>query len=134
MDHKDELDTLAPGVDCSTGDRGHVVQFYETDAFLLDAIRRFIGPALEAGGAAVVIATEAHREGLAVALRAAGLDLDTLRARGQYVALDARETLSRFLVDDWPDRERFNDLVGGMIARLAERGQPVCAFGEMVAL
>src|SRR5271169_2206727 len=52
----------------------HVVQFYGEDGFLLDELSRFIGPALGAGEAAVVIATEEHREGLAQRLKAWGLD------------------------------------------------------------
>ncbi|HET6314394.1 MAG TPA: hypothetical protein VFH60_11200, partial [Chloroflexia bacterium] len=41
---------------------GHAVQFYDDDHFLLDALGRFVGSALEAGDAAIVIATEAHRD------------------------------------------------------------------------
>jgi len=32
--------------------RGHAVQFYGTDAFLIDAVTRFIGAGLESGEAA----------------------------------------------------------------------------------
>jgi hypothetical protein len=48
---------------------GHVVQFYTDHDALLDSLSRFIGSALVAGEAAVVLATEAHREGLAQRLR-----------------------------------------------------------------
>src|SRR2546423_2141179 len=43
----------------------HSVQFYSDDTFLLDEMSRFIGSALGAGDAGLVIATQAHREGLA---------------------------------------------------------------------
>ena len=43
---------------------GHSVQFYVDDAFLLDGLSRFIGTALGAGDAAIVLATQAHREAL----------------------------------------------------------------------
>ena len=42
----------------------HSVQFYDDDAYLLDELGRFIGSALDAGDAGIVIATQAHRDGL----------------------------------------------------------------------
>jgi signal transduction histidine kinase len=116
----------------------HVVQFYAEDGFLLDKLGRFVGTALGAGDSAVVIATKAHRDGLSQRLRSRGFDLTSARLRGQYVALDAAETLSQFMVDGWPDEGRFTTLVGEVLARVASphgNEQPrVAAFGEMVAL
>ena len=73
----------------------HVVQFYSEDSFLLDELGIFIGSALEAGDAAVVIATAAHRDGLAERLRVRGLDANQAAKEGRYIALDAADTLSR---------------------------------------
>jgi signal transduction histidine kinase len=117
----------------------HVVQFYAEDTFLLDKLSRFAGTALGAGDSAVVIATKAHRDGLAQRLRARGFDLTMARLRGQYVALDAAETLSEFMVDGWPDEGRFTTLMGDVIAKVAlatHGNEPprVAAFGEMVTL
>jgi PAS domain S-box-containing protein len=95
-----------------------------------------IGNVLCAGDATVVIATGPHREGLEERLRARDLDPEALRQQGRYVSLDAGETLSKFMVDEWPDANRFTDVIGGVIGRAAQkssRGQ-VRAFGEMVAL
>jgi PAS domain S-box-containing protein/excisionase family DNA binding protein len=112
----------------------HLVQFYETDAFLLDAVGDFIGTALRAGDAAIVVATEAHRAGLEERLQADRLDVTAARARYRYVTLDAAETLSRFMVDGAPDPERFAEVIGGIVARAAAGGRRVRIFGEMVAL
>jgi len=112
----------------------HFVQFYEVDAFLLDAVKDFIGATLRAADAAVVIATPAHHSGLEGRLRADGLDLDMARADGRYVALDAAETLACIMVDGAPEPQRFTGVVGSAIARAAESGRRVRAFGEMVAL
>jgi PAS domain S-box-containing protein/excisionase family DNA binding protein len=112
----------------------HLVQFYETDAFLLDAVRDFIGAALRAGDAAIVIATEAHREGLEEGLQTDGLDLTTARACGRYVSLDAAETLARIMVDGEVAPARFGEVVGGIVTRAAASGRRVRIFGEMVAL
>src|SRR5277367_5181557 len=80
----------------------HVVQFYGEDGFLLDELSRFIGTALGAGEAAVVIATKEHREGLVQRLKAWGLDPAKAVAQGRYVALDASATLAKFMQGGWP--------------------------------
>ncbi|MDB5074058.1 MAG: sensor histidine kinase, partial [Chloroflexi bacterium] len=117
---------------------GHNVQFYSDDAFLLDDLSRHIGSALGAGEAGLVIATKSHRDGLAQRLTARGLDLNLAATLGRYVALDAAETLSKFMVGGRPDAERFAGVVGGVIARATAGRQGervrVAAFGEMVAL
>jgi PAS domain S-box-containing protein len=114
----------------------HVVQFYEDETFLLDAVGRFIGPALGAGEACLIIATAPHQAQLAEHLAARGFDLSVLGEQGRYVALDAAETLSRFMVDGWPDEKRFVEVVGAAVTRAVAAGQVphVHAFGEMVAL
>jgi PAS domain-containing protein len=114
----------------------HVAQFYEDDVFLVETISCLIGDALSAGDSAVVIATRPHREGLEERIKARGLDLKPLREQGRYVSLEADETLSRFMVDEWPDANRFADVIGGVIRRAAENSphRYVRAFGEMVAL
>ncbi|HZR28597.1 MAG TPA: PAS domain S-box protein [Terriglobales bacterium] len=116
----------------------HVVQFYEDDSQFLEKLSRFIGSALGAGDAAVVIATPAHRDGLAQRLHARGLDMTFAVQQGRFISLDAAETLTRLLVNDWPDAKRFAEIVGGVIeqAQATEQGkqQRVVAFGEMVAL
>ena len=119
----------------------HTVQFYETDDFLTDGLSEFIGAGLGAGEACVVIGTSAHRAGLEQRLQARGFEMSAVRERGDYVALDAAETLAKLLVAGIPDERRFEEVIGGVIKRAAQapRGQRgrrrhVRAFGEMVAL
>ena len=117
--------------------RAHTVQFYSEDEVLLAEVSRFIGTALGAGDAAIVIATPAHREGLAQRLSQRGLDISRLASEGRFVALDAAETLSKITIYGFPDRSRFTELIGGQIVsaqKRTEREQPVAIFGEMVAL
>ncbi|HWY57953.1 MAG TPA: ATP-binding protein [Terriglobales bacterium] len=117
---------------------GHVVQFYGEDGFLLDELSRFIGTALGAGEAAVVIATKEHRDGLARRLQAWGLDTVRAAAQGRYVALDAALTLSKISTRGCPDAIRFAEVIGGVMAQVGATsdGEPrrIAAFGEMVAL
>jgi PAS domain S-box-containing protein len=117
---------------------GHVVQFYSADSFLLDSVSRFVGTALGAGDAAIVIATKAHRTQLGQRLKARGLDPSTATRIGRYVALDAAETLAKFMRDGHPDAGAFAPLIGNLVeqAHAAAESKPsrVVAFGEMVAL
>jgi len=112
----------------------HVTQFYEEDAFFLNAASEFIGAALRSADAGVVIATEAHRAELEERLRSAGLDLGAAGSEGRYIPLDAAETLASFMVDGMPDPERFTSVIGEVLARAGAGRRRVHAFGEMVAL
>ena len=114
----------------------HLVQFYEADSFLLEALSRLIGDCLASGDSGIVIATKAHRDGLEEALRARGLDIGTLRSQGRYVALDAAETLASLMVNDLPDEDRFRNIIGDVVKRAIEKSEShhVSAYGEMVAL
>lgn len=120
----------------SNRESAHLVQFYEADSFLLEALSRLVGDSLIAGDSSVIIATKAHRDGLEEGLRTRDLDIDALRRQGRYVALDAAETLATFIVDDFPDEVRFRSVVAEVIKRAAAKSETrhVCAFGEMVAL
>lgn len=134
-----EISPLAPRVQWPDADHhGHVVQFYAEDAALLDSIARFIATALEAGDTAVVIATQAHRDGLRQRLADRGLDVEGAIRRGHFMALDAGDTLSKFMRDGSPDPRAFANVVGGVFDRaraVAGVGpRRVAAFGEMVAL
>lgn len=117
---------------------GHVVQFYNEEGPLLDVLSQFVGYALADNAAAVVIAVNAHRVGIAERLAAFGLDVPNALREGRYVPLDAAETLGQFMVDGLPDAARFAELVGGIIpqASAAAHGAPqrTTIVGEMVAL
>lgn len=119
-------------------DQGHVVQFYEDDSALLDALADFVGLALKADNAALVIATQAHREELARRLEVGGIDVARAAERSRYLALDARETLSIFMVDGIPDSILFEEFIGKRIrqarAAAGDENLPLVAFGEMVAI
>jgi PAS domain S-box-containing protein len=116
----------------------HVVQFYKQDTCLVQDASLRVGTALWNGDAVIVVATETHRNALARELEARGLAVARALAEGRYVQLDASQTLSRFMVSEVPDPQRFAELVGGTIERARAAGksdQPrVVIFGEMVAL
>jgi hypothetical protein len=48
------------------------------------------------------VATESHRDSLLLRMRARGLDIAAAVDEGRYIALDAPDTLSTFMVNDQP--------------------------------
>ena len=115
----------------------HEVSFYSDDASLLDAFTQFIGSALKSGSAAIVIATESHRENLLLRLQAYGLDIGAAFEQGRYISLDAAETLSTFMVNDRPDPVSFQKAVGNTVtaaAKTVEGNVPALLPAENVHL
>src|SRR5438067_3022404 len=114
----------------------HIVQFYEREEFLHEAVADFLAGGIVAGEPVVVIATEAHRHAFRQRLETKGIDVGPLSDSGRLVLLDARETLSSFCVDGDPDCELFRSRIGGLIEKKrSETGAVrVRAYGEMVDL
>ncbi len=134
---------FAPAAQCPThGETGsrpaespqHLVQFYDDDTVLVDSIAEFLAATLRAGHGALLISTRSHREAVTQALAKLGFDPTALHEAGQYLPLDAADTLAKFMVDGHPDRDRFRQAVGTAITQLGMRYPHVQAYGEMVAL
>jgi signal transduction histidine kinase/ActR/RegA family two-component response regulator len=113
----------------------HVVQFYETDVFLLDSITRFISTGLNAGEAALVLATDTHLKLLRARLEDQALDVDGLAKLGRLITLDAEEVQTQLTLDDGSlSAERFKDFFSGLITKASEGERPLRVFGELVAV
>jgi hypothetical protein len=115
--------------------RDHVIQLYTDEQFLARVVGEFLGAALTADEAAIVIATPAHRTLFRDHLTAAGIDVGSAEAAGRLIMLDAEECLAQFMVGGMPDRDRFFAVVRPLLARFREQGyaQPRL-YGEMVDL
>ena len=112
----------------------HLVEFYDSEAFLAASVRDYLAPALSEGDAALVVATSRHRQAFEAALGGTAVDLEAARAEGRYLAVDAEEALSRFMTERGPDPSRFTRMVDDLIARVTSGGRPVRVYGEMVAV
>ncbi|MFL6592782.1 MAG: MEDS domain-containing protein [Luteimonas sp.] len=112
----------------------HLVQIYEDETRFMETLERFVGEGLSGGEAVVLIATSSHLTWLESRLREAGCDTTAAREDDRLIFLDAASTLAEFMVDGWPDDERFFEVVGGIVARARHGGRHMRAFGEMVAL
>ena len=116
------------------GPCGHLVQFYADDQRLLDTLETFIANGLLADEAVIVIATPRHLHALEARLQARGLDLVAARNENRFLAFGARDAMDRFIVDGWPDAERFHAFLEPTVERARGHGRKVRAFGEMVAV
>jgi DcmR-like sensory protein len=110
------------------------VGFYSDDRRFLDDLTQFIGTALKAGNAAIVVATESHRDHLLPRLQGHGVDIAAAIEQGRYISLDAADTLLTFMVNDIPDPARFLEVAGSLImsaAKAAKAEHPrVAVCGE----
>lgn len=116
----------------------HSVHFYEHDEALIQRLRSIIVPAIDVGNSVVIVATEPHRQQLTAALAANDVDSEVLQQQGRLTLLDAHDLLSKFMMDGFPDREKFFSVVGKLIAQARQSAwnghRGVTAFGEMVAV
>jgi DNA-binding NarL/FixJ family response regulator len=129
--------TLIPAPNVESA-RRHEVAFCSDERQFLDHLTLFIGTALKDGNAAIVAATESHRIMLTPRLRAYGVDIAGAIERGRYLAFDAADALSTFIVNGMPDPALFMKTFANLIltaASVAEAGHPrVAIFGECVHL
>src|SRR5262249_37130762 len=104
------------------------------EASFLDELTQFIGAALNGGNAAIVVATGSHRNSLLPRLQAHGLDIGAAIEQGSYIALDAAEMLSTFMVNGMFDSDQFLESFGSLILRAANAAKGlhprVAVFGE----
>ena len=115
----------------------HEVGFYADDRRLLDDLTVFVGASLKAGNAAIVLATEAHRESLLSRLQSYDVDVRAAIEQGRYIALDAADALSMFMVNGMPDRVQFFKAFDSLIRAIrntAKEHRRIAVFGECVDL
>ena len=112
----------------------HLVQIYQSDRTFMNTLEGFAGDGFLKGESVVIIATPNHIEQLNKRLEVHGFDIAKLKADNQYIPLDAQDCLDSFMVNDWPDEEKFQAMVKGVMDKAAEKGRRIRAFGEMVAI
>ncbi|MCD6017570.1 MAG: hypothetical protein K0S53_691 [Bacteroidetes bacterium] len=113
----------------------HLVQIYENDDVVMDALEGFSDNGLKAGDAVIIIATKKRLDLLNTRLLTLGYDLDKLITTRQYIPLDANDTLAMFMKDGWPDETLFIETVNNLISLArGKNNRKVRAYGEMVAI
>ena len=116
------------------GPGDHVVQIYDNDHTYLNFLEGFVAAGFAANDCVLVIATEKHLNSLENRLRFKGYNVFELKLQDQYVALDARETLAEFMINNWPDEVLFAHVMSQHIAKAGSKKRKVRVFGEMVSI
>jgi len=101
----------------------HLVQIYQDEVVFLDSLEGFVAGGIMAGDGVVVIATPPHLLALNERLTARNIDIVAAAKNDQYLALDAEETLCKFMVMGWPDEDFFR----AFVTDLLPRGQSPCS-------
>ena len=106
----------------------HIVQVYEEEAFLADAVAEYFDAGLRAGEGAVIIAVPEHRQAFEAKMPLAAQAIAT----GQLRMLDAEDMLDTFMLDGAPDWTRFHAVIGGAVAEARLKYPTMRLYGEMV--
>jgi hypothetical protein len=112
----------------------HVLQVYENDDILLDALAGFIGGGVKADECVLVMATTVHLAALHRMLTSYGISVSTLVSDERYTPLNAEAMLSKFMRNGYPDEQLFRETISFLFEKAACKGRRVRVFGEMVAV
>jgi hypothetical protein len=124
-------------VDSKQAHANHHVHFYDNDgAFIYEAVAEFLAAGLRVAEPVILISTLEHRKGLFEHLNRLGVSAHAAIANGQLRWLDARETLSSFMVGTMPDATLFHKHLAAVLEqmRMGQEHKTIRAFGEMVDL
>ena len=109
----------------------HHLQLFDSSKSLAESVSTFLIDGFRRGEPLLLAVTPEHRELLARKLEDAGVSVHEAIMASRLVIVDASQTLAKFMRQDVPSRIAFDEVVGTLVARLAEQGR-VCIYGEMV--
>ncbi len=134
QDRVTSLEEFAPHFNWKElGASDHSVQFYEDNSHLINSLKAYVSTGLKANENIIFIATPEHLFDLEKQLEKE-FDISKLKSQGNYIALDAAETLSKFMVEGSVNSELFAQSLGELVKNTILTNRPLRAFGEMVAL
>ena len=109
----------------------HIVQFYDTQEYLLNILTDFIVPILQGRDAALVIATQERLDILQKLLRQRGVHVDNCKSKGQLVLIDAHETLETIMECD--DNNSISiESFGSVLNEFSNKFAKTYVYGELV--
>jgi hypothetical protein len=112
----------------------HGVQFYDSPRSLGQIVAQFLHEGFAAGHAAIVVADPVLRAAIVRELTLRDLDVVELESSKRLLLLDARATLSRFMINGKPDPRKFTDTMCEAIRGMSDPDgvSEVRVFGQMV--
>jgi signal transduction histidine kinase/BarA-like signal transduction histidine kinase len=124
-----------PDIDTRGLSGRHVVQYYDSPAYLADSVAQFLTEGLRAGEGVVVVCTARHRELIEECLEAYGTVVANVLRTHDLRFLDAADTLDQLMPGEQIDLARFESLAGKMVWQSSRGGhRSVRLYGEMVSL
>ena len=114
--------------------RGHSVAFWYDEDSLVHRVSDYAALGLTGGEAVLLAATREHADAVQTRLGELGLDVDAALRSGQLVLVDAGVLHDELVIDGRVDPQRFEQLIGTTIERIASSWQSLRAFGEIVDL
>lgn len=111
---------------------GHTALFSDTPQSLSTAVSQFISRGLTNREPVLIVATAPHWALIRRRCRESGLDVDAAQRSGRLTVRDADMVLSEFMVEDEPDRRRFDATAGELVRKLTAAGERVRVYGEAV--
>lgn len=111
----------------------HLLQVCDSDEMVAAGAGYFAAEGLRQGQAVILTGTQAHLEGIRDVLRVLGIDSAQAERNGQLFVGDALEAVHAVMVNDLPDRQRFEAIASEAIikARSDPRYRGVRWWGEM---
>lgn len=111
----------------------HKLQFYHTDASLLDSVSSFILPTFfSTTHAAVIVATPQHLETLESHLRAQNLSPDVLVKRCQLLLAPADSILETITPEGTVSEHAFNSYFAPLFEKIQRKYPKMLVYGELV--
>jgi hypothetical protein len=110
----------------------HLVQLFDSDESLADAVADFLGQGLRNNGTVLAVMDEQRWYAVAMRMSASGWPIDEAIRAGDLTVRNAAETLRTFMRRDKPDAGLFQGTVEHLVSSLAARGKPLWIYGEMV--
>lgn len=114
----------------------HAAQIYRDVDELAESVATYLAAGFEGGEPALAVAAPDHWGRIAERLEERGWGHERTEEQELLFLADAEATLGRFIVDGVPSPQLFEDAIGGILDRVADRfpGRRIRVFGEMVNL
>jgi len=109
----------------------HHLQLFDSSKSLAETVGTFLIDGFKRGEPLLIVATPEHRELLGKRFQESGINPHEAALANRIVMLDAAQTLNKFMRQDTPNPAAFDEVVGTLVARLAN-GSRLCIYGEMV--
>jgi len=109
----------------------HIVQFYDTQDYLLNVLTNFIVPVLSSRDAAVIISTKDRMDILESRLQDRGVPVNTAKGRGQLIMIDAHRMLEK--IRDGAGGTLFSlEPIASLLHDLSHKFAKTYVYGEIV--